>query len=276
MPGVIEIKRHLEDARRADKLSHAYIISGGTGEERREAADTIAALLLGCDETGRKQLAGGTHPDLIRVTHEKPATISVDDIRIRLSDTIAIRPYTTDSKLYIIDESEKMTAQAQNAVLKTIEEPPEYATIVLLTDNPEVLLETIRSRCTQLRIDDSDIAVSREHLEILKSLADARTRDIMDTAASLKDDKDGIAAFIAAARLWLRDILTLRLTGDEDALLLRQETEHIRGRAQAMSLTDIERALNAVDEAESRIGSNVNAELTMQLLLMEQAFPKRL
>lgn len=275
MPGVIEIKRHLEDARRADKLSHAYIISGGTGRERCEAADAIAALLLGCDETGRKQLSSGTHPDLIRVTHEKPATISVDDIRIQLSDTIAIRPYTTDSKLYIIDESEKMTAQAQNAVLKTIEEPPEYAAIVLLTDNPEVLLETIRSRCTQLRIDDSDIAISQEHLEILKSLTDARTRDIMDTAASLKDDKNGIAAFIAATRLWLRDILTLRLTGDDGELLLKQETEHIRKCAQAMSLTDIERALNAVDEAQSRIGSNVNAELTMQLLLMELALPDR-
>ncbi len=269
MPSVIEIKRHLEDARRADKLSHAYIICGGTSEQRCEAADAIAALLLGRDETGRKQLTGGTHPDLIRVMHEKPATISVDDIRAQLSDTIAIRPYGTDSKLYIIDESEKMTAQAQNAVLKTIEEPPEYATIVLLTDNPQVLLETIRSRCTQLRIDDGDMEISQEHIGILRSLISARTRDIMDSAAALKNDKEKIAAFIAAAHLWLRDILTLKLTGDESVLLMRQEAEHIREYAEAMSLKDIERALGAVDEAQSRITSNVNAELTMQLLLME-------
>jgi DNA polymerase III subunit delta' len=286
MPGTAEIKRHLDDAWQSGRLSHAYIISGGSGDERRETADHIATLLLSyrSDRDGRteesrpvqdqvwmKQLAGGTHPDLIRVVHEKPASISVDDIRQQLSDTIDIRPYETASKLYIIDEAEKMTVQAQNAVLKTIEEPPEYASIVLLTENPELFLETIRSRCVNLKLDPRDDGeqAAQEYMQILRGLGQLRVRELMDAVAGLKEDKDSMPAFIDAARTWLRDTLVLKTTGSREGLLLAGEAEYIEKYAAAMSLKDIERALKAVDEAESRIGSNVNPELTLQLMLME-------
>ena len=325
MPGTPQIKRHLEDAWRSGKLSHAYIISGGTGDARRETADYIAQLLLtyrlkradsslksfksgqyewgdisaqderddvstqdewdmgtgngtaaptldgGQCEAWAKQLASGTHPDLIRVIHEKPASISVDEIRQQLSDTIDIRPYETDHKLYIIDEAEKMTVQAQNAVLKTIEEPPEYASILLLTENPEMFLETIRSRCVNLKLDpaEDEETISPEHAQILRNLTQPRVRDVMDAVSGLKEDKDGMAAFIDASRLWLRDVLVIKTTGDESGLLLKNEAENIRDCAAAMSLTDIEKALRSVDEAQSRLESNVNTELTLQLMLME-------
>ncbi|MBO4477292.1 MAG: DNA polymerase III subunit delta, partial [Lachnospiraceae bacterium] len=88
----------------------------------------------------------GSHPDLKYIRHEKPATIGVDDVREQLNGDIVIRPYRADRKIYIIDEAELLNVQAQNAILKTIEEPPSYAVILLLSNNRDVFLETIRSR----------------------------------------------------------------------------------------------------------------------------------
>ena len=83
--------------------------------------------------------------------HEKPGSIGVDDIR-RLNNDIVIKPYSSRYKIYIIREAEKMTEQAQNALLKTIEEPPEYAVILLLTNNFGAFLPTITSRCVRVQL----------------------------------------------------------------------------------------------------------------------------
>jgi DNA polymerase-3 subunit delta' len=91
-------------------------------------------------------------PDIIYVTHEKPNIISVDDIRHQLNNDIVIKPYSSKFKIYIIDEAEKMNIQAQNALLKTIEEPPAYAVILLLTTNADGFLPTILSRCITLSL----------------------------------------------------------------------------------------------------------------------------
>ena len=82
----------------------------------------------------------------------RDSSIGVDDIREQINDTIMIRPYSSYYKIYIVDEAEKMTVQAQNALLKTIEEPPAYAVIILLTTNPDAFLPTILSRCVQLKL----------------------------------------------------------------------------------------------------------------------------
>lgn len=93
------------------------------------------------------QFDSGNHPDVKWVTHEKANSIGVDDVREQINNDIVIKPYSSKYKVYIIDEAEKMTVQAQNALLKTIEEPPEYAVILFLTNTLDVLLQTVRSRC---------------------------------------------------------------------------------------------------------------------------------
>jgi DNA polymerase-3 subunit delta' len=99
-----------------------------------------------------KQAVGRNQPDIIYVNHEKPNTISIDDIRIQVNNDIVIKPYSSKHKIYIIDEAEKMNQQAQNALLKTIEEPPAYAILILLTNNADAFLPTILSRCVSLNI----------------------------------------------------------------------------------------------------------------------------
>ena len=145
----------LKNAVSNDKVSHAYIFNGEDGSGKTMVAKAFAQALLcekgeaeGCGECHFcKQTESDNNPDLIRVTHEKPASIGVDDVREKLVEDIQIKPYNGRYKVYIIDEAEKMTPQAQNAILKTIEEPPAYSVIIFLTNNDEIFLPTIISRC---------------------------------------------------------------------------------------------------------------------------------
>ena len=167
-----QIKEHFRNAVQTGKISHAYILSGEAGMGRKSLANAVALELL-CEKGlpdpcmachACKQVLSGNHPDLIYVTHEKPASIGVDDIREQINDTIMVRPYSSYYKVYIVDEAEKMTVQAQNALLKTIEEPPSYAVILLLTTNQDAFLPTILSRCVQLKLKPLRDEVVREYL----------------------------------------------------------------------------------------------------------------
>lgn len=149
------ITDQLKNAVKMDKVSHAYILNGEDGSGKNMIAKAFAQALL-CEKGGEegcgechfcKQLESGNNPDCIYVKHEKPASIGVDDVRTALVEDIQIKPYNGKYKVYIIDEAEKMTPQAQNAILKTIEEPPEYSVIIFLTNNVEIFLPTIISRC---------------------------------------------------------------------------------------------------------------------------------
>lgn len=163
------IKEHFQKAIQNDKVSHAYILAGEQGMGRKTLAKAFAMTLL-CERSNQepcmechscKQILSGNHPDVLWVTHEKPNSIGVDDIRTQINDTISLRPYSSAYKIYMVDEAEKMTVQAQNALLKTIEEPPSYAVIILMTTNEEIFLPTILSRCIKLNLKPlKDHAVS--------------------------------------------------------------------------------------------------------------------
>ena len=115
-----------------------------------------------------KQALGNNQPDIIYISHEKPNTIGVEDIRVQINGDIAIKPYSSPRKIYIINEGEKMTPQAQNALLKTLEEPPEYAVILILTTNVEAMLPTVLSRCVVLNMKPvSDRLVKKYLMEQL-------------------------------------------------------------------------------------------------------------
>ena len=111
-----------------------------------------------------KKAMNRNHPDIIYVTHEKPNSIGIEDIREQLIGDVAIKPYIGPHKIYIVDEAEKMTVQAQNALLKTIEEPPAYAVILLLVNNGGSLLPTISSRCVTLNFKPVRDEVIRQYL----------------------------------------------------------------------------------------------------------------
>ncbi len=158
--GRADVVAHMQNAIRADKISHAYILSGERGSGKR-LLSSIFAMTLQCKEQGIepcgrcascKKALSENHPDIIYVSHEKAGTVSVDEIRDQVVNDVTIRPYESRYKIYIIEDASKMTPQAQNALLKTLEEPPAYAVILLLADNVDSLLPTILSRCVMLRL----------------------------------------------------------------------------------------------------------------------------
>ena len=155
-----QIIEHLQNAIEADKVSHAYILNGPDKAGKMMIAKAFAQTLQ-CEKGGIepcmechscKQAMSGNQPDIIYVSHEKPNTISVDDIRTQINNDIVVKPYSSKRKIYIVDEAEKMNQQAQNALLKTIEEPPAYAVLLLLTTNADTFLPTILSRCVRLNL----------------------------------------------------------------------------------------------------------------------------
>ena len=176
--GQEQLKEHLQSAISMNKVSHAYIINGERNSGKEFIAKVFSATLQ-CEKGETepcmechscKQALSRNHPDIIFVSHEKPNTISVEDIRTQINNDIVIKPYSSPRKIYIINEGEKMTVQAQNAILKTLEEPPEYAVILILTSNVDTLLPTVLSRCVVLNMkpvsDDKVKKFLMEELEV--------------------------------------------------------------------------------------------------------------
>ena len=173
-----EIIGHLKNAIESGKISHSYIFTGEPGSGKKLLAGTFAATLQ-CEAGGTepcqkcdscKKAMGKNHPDIIMVSHEKPGTITIDEIRDQVINDIDIRPYYSPYKIYIIADADLMTPQAQNALLKTIEEPPEYGIVILMTSNISALLPTIQSRCLTMEFRPLSTAVVesfvKEHCQV--------------------------------------------------------------------------------------------------------------
>ena len=147
------------------KLSHAYIIEGAAGTGKHLIAKNIAAA-ISCIEKDSdgiplpclhcincRKIMSGISPDVIYIKREDgKAQIGVESVRMIKTD-VAIMPNDLDYKVYIVEEADKMTVQAQNALLLTLEEPPEYVVFLLLCESAGLLLETIRSRAPILRTE---------------------------------------------------------------------------------------------------------------------------
>lgn len=170
--GQEHIKEHLQNAIINDTVSHAYILNGDKGSGKEFIANTFA-MALQCEKgetepcmecSSCKQAITKNHPDIKTIIHEKPNMIGVDDIRGQLINDVMIKPYNSKWKVYIMNECEKMTVQAQNALLKTLEEPPKYVVILLLTSNVSALLDTIVSRATVLNMRPVEDKLVRRYL----------------------------------------------------------------------------------------------------------------
>lgn len=167
-----EVIKHLQNAAAMDKVAHSYIFAGEKGSGKKLLAK-LFAMTLQCEKHGKepclqcsscKKAMNRNHPDIIYVSHEKPNSIGIEDIREQLIADVDIKPYTGPYKIYIVGEAEKLTVQAQNALLKTIEEPPAYAVIMFLVNNGGNLLPTIASRCVTLNFKPVRDEVIKKYL----------------------------------------------------------------------------------------------------------------
>ena len=153
------LKKGLAAAFAADRLSHCYLIAGPAGSGKRTLARILTAAMECTAGTGRpcgkclqcRKVLDGVHPDVITVDDPAKKTVTVDLVRKARTD-VYIKPNEGLRKVYVIPRAAEMNAAAQNALLKVIEEPPEYAAFLLLTEAAERLLPTIRSRAVPLQL----------------------------------------------------------------------------------------------------------------------------
>jgi DNA polymerase III subunit delta' len=150
------VKKLLAEALRSRQFSHAYLFEGPVGLGKEIMAREFAAAILcesdhpPCHECNScRQVAAGTHQELRWIVPENPekdTSLSVETIRSMIKD-VYLKPYTGDWKIYVFPQADIMTPQAQNALLKTLEEPPDHAVMILASAQPEKLLPTVLSRC---------------------------------------------------------------------------------------------------------------------------------
>ncbi|HID24631.1 MAG TPA: DNA polymerase III subunit delta' [Planctomycetaceae bacterium] len=202
---------------RRGRLAHAYLFTGPEGIGKRQFALRLAQSLL-CQRASEeavefcgechacKMLAAGTHPDLLLVGRpegKKELTLEVfvgeRERRGRegLCYELYLRPVASDRRIAIIDDTDLMNEESANALLKTLEEPPEKSVLILLSENPNALLPTIRSRCQLVRffplsrsdvaelLLEQDVVESREEAERIAALSGGS----LAMAARLRDPR---------------------------------------------------------------------------------------
>ncbi|MDK2902391.1 MAG: polymerase subunit delta [Clostridiales bacterium] len=293
--GQDSIIKELKEALAHQTISHAYIFEGPAGAGKSTLANAFCQAIV-CEEHkpcgvcgACRRFEAGTHPDYKVIAPEKN-TIGVDKIRELIGD-IYINPYMADRKVYVIDQAQSMTVQAQNALLKTLEDPPPYAVIILLTTGADNLLPTVVSRCLIYKLKP----VPLTHVEdILIRLFNASPGDAKQAAAA-SDGIIGKAISIINDSAWqalrrsalnnLQNIVRDRWDAffaaeqflvehkDDIDAILDSWADFIRGKLLDAKVSDFtlfrwSSIMECVDAARKALASNANYQLTADVLLL--------
>lgn len=313
--------RMLGEAVAAGRLHHALLFAGPRGIGKRMTADALVSRLFcerprdgdscGVCEACRR-IEAGTHADLHVVEpgsgeageggRKRSKAIAIEQIR-ELQVALSRRPMAASRRVAIVDDAERMTIPAQNSLLKTLEEPPGNALLIVVTENPSALTATIRSRCQRVSFapldvptiesalterghaEAADAAVLAEHaggsLGRALALDAAALRETQEALARLLDrvGSEGYLAVPAGAKELLE--LDEALGGGHDgalALLAAELRRTLRARAAELtppaktaSLRDDLRALECVLETIDDLGHNANKGLAMERMLVRLA-----
>jgi DNA polymerase-3 subunit delta' len=161
-------KNLLRRAVAEERVSHSYLFYGMDGVGKRLVALGFAKILncltpvsnrdaisnnAGCDCNSCRKIDKGIHPDVFVIEYKGLRDIKVDQIREDVEERLYFKPFEGRYKVAIVDEADRMSHSAQNAFLKTLEEPPDESIVILLTSSPQSLLPTIRSRCQSLQFE---------------------------------------------------------------------------------------------------------------------------
>ena len=215
--------------------------------------------------------------DLLLPEHEKEHLYSVDDVRREINETVRIRPYGGGRKVYVVRDAGLMNEQAENALLKTLEEPPEYVTILLSAETESGFLDTILSRTVRFTLtgggEASESSYTGEMLAFLKKGEALTAFDAIGLSRTLAGEKGkntGSAALrlrpvFDLVRTWFRDVMVLKEGGR--SIVLSGEEKELKADAKRLPAENINRILLALCEAEERLESNTNTEGTIHQLL---------
>lgn len=298
------------------RSSHAYLFLGGAGAGKRLIANTFAKALQ-CEGEKRPcdsckschAFNHGNHPDVIYFQPLKNGkTYTIEDVREQLLETVDLKPFQYEKKIYIIEKADTLNIQSQNALLKTLEEPPAHAVFLLLAERAEAFLPTILSRVVVMKIRPlsaetiADYLMQAGHLaeesHILSAYAQGRIgqalelvedegfremrQDILGKLEALPSMSEGDAyllakdlegykndlRFLDIMELWYRDLLTAKSLWEEGYLIQRDKKDAIFRAAKEPAALLAKKAA-AVRTARMRLAQNANFRLTMEVMLMD-------
>lgn len=196
-------KTILKKALELNKTSHSYLFWGTEGIGKKKIALEFAKKLLcltpneeNCRCKACIEFDSNNNPDFMMI-EPQDGKVKIDQIR-EMQRKVAEKPIVSDNKVYIIDDSDTMTSEAQNCLLKTLEEPPEFAIIILIGNNESLFLETIKSRCVILhfeKISNDDIKKYIEKNFEIKNLSEDILKIFQGSIGKVNSLKDKIAEY---------------------------------------------------------------------------------
>ena len=217
------LKQNLAESLAKKHISHFYLISGPAGSGKHTLVRLLSAAIL-CKDSHKpclrcsacRKVMEGTHPDFITIEDPEHKNVAVKIIR-QFREDVFVLPNESDHKIYLLHQD--MGVEGQNALLKILEEPPSYGVFFLLTDNPDKILPTVRSRCTELKMQAVPEPVLRQELTRLFPQAEPadiaaailRSGGFLGQAKALLEEGDSIPAQTESLvkALTQRDSLTL-------------------------------------------------------------------
>ncbi len=195
-----ENKKKLEYIVKNNNISHSYIFSGISGIGKFMFAKEFAKAILCLNNEKKpcnncracKSFENNNNPDII-IIDEQDESIKTEQIK-ELVKNVLEKPIQGDKKIYIINNSENMTREAQNSLLKTLEEPPEYVIVILITSNENLLLNTIKSRCIKIQFQNLSDEEIKQYFRMANQVIDDSIIKIfggsIEKALKLKDNLD--------------------------------------------------------------------------------------
>ncbi|MFA6142208.1 MAG: DNA polymerase III subunit delta' [Candidatus Omnitrophota bacterium] len=272
---ILFLKRSSKNGR----TSHAYIFSGPSGVGRKLTALNFAKFInchaaeddRPCDKCPSCRKADShNHPDIFLVSPEKAgSSIGIDKVRAVIKN-IGLKPYEAGTKVYIIDDAMNMTQEAQNALLKTLEEPPSDSVLIFIVDNQRGLLSTIESRCQVVKFFPIDAALrykdeklSKKRSQILNGIADGSLFD-SDFEGLTKPE---LRLSLDIMLTWYRDILVAKSGGALKSLLVNADrAQAIDEEARHMDFAFLDKVIKQIILTGQFLDQNINPKLAMSTL----------
>ena len=281
------IKKLLNNSIKSNNILHSYMFVGTDGIGKSLFAKEFSKMILCLSEikpcnncSSCIKFDTNNHPDFMIIDSEDNKNIKIGQIRF-LQEQIAEKPIISSRKVYIINNSDLMTVEAQNCLLKTLEEPPEYATIILILSNENKLLNTIKSRCTKISFQDiskEDLIkyADQNNISVNNTLLDICNGSI-NKLISLKDDADTYSILDNILNDFSRkDIVDIWneaeiLYKSKDNILNLLDYFNIYFYNKLRKFQDFKyiNSISIVEQTKKRLSSNANYDMCIDNLLLK-------
>lgn len=280
-----KIKNDLEKILKNDNIFHSYLFIGTEGIGKKEFAKEFAKAIL-CENTNKPcgkcksclEFDNENNPDFYYIGLGEEKSIKIDVVR-QMQKKLQELPIVSDKKVYIVDDFEYMTPEAQNCMLKTIEEPPEFVTLILITSNESKILNTIKSRCLKIYFNNIEDELLKKYLEENFNISNISENSLksyngsIGKALQMQEKKE---IYTEIEKVFDNIDSYNIITAKNNLEMLYKEKDYINEMLDYISVIFLNKAkenikyieyIEKVEETKKKLNSNCNYDMTIDSLL---------